>query len=302
MIDDEAELDPSAATTEEQFVVALRRLRERSGLTYKEIERRTSAADGLPLPASTLATALHRRTVPRREIVATLVEVCGGDATRWLAARERLLHPMPPEPSAPPAPDEPAESPTPQEDPAPPRPPRSRTTAVLAAALAVAAIAAGIVLTRPSQNSDGHSQAAPSNPPPAVSGAKLELGGLCLSERPHDKTGLIYLAHCAQSFPARQLTQDGKFWRVTTQHPEFGPGCMGIVDASFKPGAPLSDDTCDRIQPDRFTLRTLAGGVQLRPQDRDLCVGVKGTPAARAPVLQLPCDDRAPGQLFTIHN
>lgn len=75
--DGEEEQDPSSVTTEEQFVVALRRLRERSGLTYKEIERRTSAGDGLPLPASTLATALHRHTVPRREIVTALVQVCG---------------------------------------------------------------------------------------------------------------------------------------------------------------------------------------------------------------------------------
>ncbi|MFA1551926.1 helix-turn-helix domain-containing protein [Actinomadura chokoriensis] len=308
MNDYEAELDPSSVTTEEQFVVALRRLRERSGLTYKEIERRTSAEGGLPLPASTLATALHRNTVPRRDVVAALVQVCGGDVTRWLTARERLLHPMPIEPSVPSTPptpsgssasSEPNESrPAPPEDSASPHRPPSRSTAVFTAALAVAALAVGAVLTRPSESSDGHPQTP--TPSPAASGLTLELGGLCLSERPNDKTGLIFLATCEQSFPARRLTQDGEFWRVTTQHPEFGPGCMGVVDASFEPGTPLSDDTCDRIQTDRFTLHRLAGGVQLRPKDHELCVGVKGAPAVRAQVLQLPCDEHAPGQLFTI--
>ncbi|GAA4374715.1 hypothetical protein GCM10023088_30970 [Actinomadura verrucosospora] len=74
----------------------------------------------------------------------------------------------------------------------------------------------------------------------------------------------------------------------------------GVLDASFGPGSPMSDDTCDRTEPDLFTLRSSAGGIQLRPQGSDLCVGVKGEPAVRAPVLQLPCDERAPGQLFTI--
>ncbi|MFA1537599.1 helix-turn-helix domain-containing protein [Actinomadura monticuli] len=289
---DDAEPALTSVTTEEQFVVALRRLRERSGLTYKEIERRTTAEGGLPLPASTLATALHRNTVPRREIVATLVQVCGADATPWLATRERLLHPMPPAPPAPPAPPE--DPPAPPDDAAPARPRHPRTR-IIAAALAVCAIAIGVALTRSSHSSDDAS-----SPALPASGSPLQLGGLCLSERQNDKTGLIFLADCDQSFPPRHLTRHGTFWRVTTQHPEFGPGCMGVVDASFKPGTPLSDDTCDRTQPDRFTLRTVPGGIQLRPQDRDLCVGVRGRPALRAPVLQLPCDDRAPGQLFTI--
>ncbi|WP_131732327.1 helix-turn-helix domain-containing protein [Actinomadura formosensis] len=294
MNDGEEELAPSSVTTEEQFVVALRRLRERSGLTYKEIERRTSAGDGLPLPASTLATALHRHTVPRREIVTALVQVCGDDVTPWLTARERLLHPMPPEPPAP------AESP-PQ---APPRPRRLPPRRIVAgtAILAVAAIAIGVVLTRPSQNTGSTSQPAPatSSPTPIRPGSTLKLGGLCLSERAYDRTGLVFLKDCDQSFPPRRLTRDGTFWRVTTRHPEFGPGCMGVVDASFRPGTPLSDDTCGHAQPDRFTLRRVTGGVQLRPADRDLCVGVKGAPAADAPILQLPCDEHAPGQLFTI--
>ncbi|MFB4311943.1 helix-turn-helix domain-containing protein [Actinomadura sp. GTD37] len=288
MNEDDAGPDLSDVATEEQFVVALRRLRERSGLTYKDIERRTSAEGGFPLPASTLATALHRNTVPRREIVATLVQVCGGDAAPWLTTRERLLHPMP---SA--APESPPEPP----DDADPTPPRRLPTKNIAAALAVCAIAIGVVLLRSFQSPDDRPQ-----PPQALpaSDSTLELGGLCLSERQNDQTGLVFLAHCDQSFPPRRLTRHGTFWRVTTQHPEYGPGCMGIVDASFKPGAPLSDDTCDRTQPDRFTLRKVTGGIQLRPQDRDLCVGVQGKPAVRAPVLQLPCDERAPGQLFTI--
>lgn len=340
MDDDQAALDPFSLTTEEQFVVALRRLRERSGLTFKEIERRTSAQGGSPLPSSTLATALHRKTVPRREVVAALVEVCDGDVARWLAARERLLHPMPAEPSAPPVQEESAPE---QRDEAEPRDdaePRGAqdgaapsdgaspsdnpgsaegtarsgqrrwrgrdiavvtavVTASVTASVTVAAIAAGAVPTRPQHT--GASKAAPATSPAGPpSGSMLRLGGLCLSERPRDRTGLLFLSHCADSFPSRRLAREGTLWRVTTQHPDFGHGCMGVMDASFDPGTPVSDGTCTPVQTGLFTLRTLTGGIQLRPQDRDFCIGVKGVPAVRAPVLQLPCDERAPGQLFTI--
>ncbi|WP_051713119.1 helix-turn-helix domain-containing protein [Spirillospora albida] len=286
----EAKLDPSSATTEEEFVVALRRLRERSGLTFKEIERRTSATGGYALPASTLATALHRHNAPRREMVAELVRVCGGgpeDVARWLATRERLVHPMTSEPEAPAAPPE-----------TPPSTRRisSRTVAATLASVAVAAITGAAYFTRPAE--------APSETPPPAAGPSattvLKLGDLCLSERRNDRSGRIYLTDCAKSFPPRALTRHGTLWRITTVHPQFGPGCMGVVDGSAEPGTPLSDDTCDRIQTDRFTMRRTPRGHQLLPENRDLCVGVKGTPTLNAPVLQLPCDPNAPGQLFNI--
>lgn len=90
-------LRPVPVTSQEQFVAALRRLREHSGLTFKQIERVTSARGSVVLPASTLATALQRRTVPRAEVVAALVWACGGGpevVDEWLAVRSGLIHPM----------------------------------------------------------------------------------------------------------------------------------------------------------------------------------------------------------------
>ncbi|MER7002177.1 tetratricopeptide repeat protein [Dactylosporangium sp. NPDC000555] len=81
----------TAATTEE-FLALLRRLRARSGLTYRAIARR-AADHGDALPASTLATMLQRSTLPRRELVVALLRACDVPRERrgaWLASWERL--------------------------------------------------------------------------------------------------------------------------------------------------------------------------------------------------------------------
>ncbi|WP_345510834.1 helix-turn-helix transcriptional regulator, partial [Phytohabitans houttuyneae] len=100
-------LAPDHPATAPEFVAQLKRLKERSGLTFRQLEER-AAANGDLLPRSTVADVLRRTGLPRPDLVAALVRACGGtpgDVAAWLAARERLAaHGDPPPAPAPPAP------------------------------------------------------------------------------------------------------------------------------------------------------------------------------------------------------
>lgn len=83
---------PDAATNAPEFVAEMRALRSWAALTYRQVEAR-AATNGEVLPYSTLATALRRDTLPRRELLGVFVRSCGGDAenvARWQAHRDRL--------------------------------------------------------------------------------------------------------------------------------------------------------------------------------------------------------------------
>ncbi|MET8911597.1 helix-turn-helix transcriptional regulator [Micromonospora sp. NPDC004551] len=83
---------PSGAATPGEYVAALRQLRQGSGLTYREIARRATAA-GHWLPPSTLAAALARVTLPHERVVLALLAACGtpdAEARRWLAERNEI--------------------------------------------------------------------------------------------------------------------------------------------------------------------------------------------------------------------
>ncbi|GAB3958441.1 peptidoglycan-binding protein [Micromonospora vulcania] len=82
---------PQAATAGE-YVALLRDVRRYSGLTYREISRRASAA-GHWLPPSTLATMLGRTTLPRERTIVALLAACGtstAEIQRWIAMRRDI--------------------------------------------------------------------------------------------------------------------------------------------------------------------------------------------------------------------
>ncbi len=72
-------------------IEAMQRLKERSGLTFRELEER-AARGGDVLARSTLADVLRRGKLPRPEVLAAFVRACGeGDRVNaWLEARERI--------------------------------------------------------------------------------------------------------------------------------------------------------------------------------------------------------------------
>ncbi|MFI5569035.1 helix-turn-helix domain-containing protein [Streptomyces sp. NPDC051740] len=84
-------VNPAEARTVREYVALLRKLKEHSGLTFRQLERRAAERDEV-LARSTLADTLRRDALPRAEVVAALVRACGAgeDVPEWLAARKRL--------------------------------------------------------------------------------------------------------------------------------------------------------------------------------------------------------------------
>jgi hypothetical protein len=118
---------PAAATDEATFVAALRRLKNWSGLSFRQLER-TATDNGDVLPYSTAATVLSKSRLPRAEVVAAFVRACGvADVRPWLLARTRIA-------------DGTAAAPAPAPHPVPVRGrfSRRRRAVVAAAALAIA--------------------------------------------------------------------------------------------------------------------------------------------------------------------
>jgi len=95
---------PGAATTAVEYVAALRDLRIWSGLTFRQLAIKARGL-GHDLPASTLASALSRSSLPSRDVVAGIAQACGLDTTsvaEWVEARDALLlRPTSTEPSRP---------------------------------------------------------------------------------------------------------------------------------------------------------------------------------------------------------
>jgi hypothetical protein len=83
---------PDGATTPAEFVATLRRLKDWSGLSYRQMGRRAERY-GLTLPRTTISTALDRGRLPSELLVVAFVRACGCDQTEaqeWVRARRRI--------------------------------------------------------------------------------------------------------------------------------------------------------------------------------------------------------------------
>lgn len=83
--------DPARARDAAALVALMRELRERSGLTYRRLQRR-AAEEGMVLPRSTISDVLARDALPRTEVLEAFVVACGDGARldAWLEARRRI--------------------------------------------------------------------------------------------------------------------------------------------------------------------------------------------------------------------
>ncbi|MEV0451736.1 helix-turn-helix transcriptional regulator [Streptomyces sp. NPDC050600] len=84
--------DPREARNPAEFIARLQALKDRSGLTYRELSARAEAT-GDVLPRSTVANMLARTTVPREELLAAFVRACGVPPERaegWETVRAEL--------------------------------------------------------------------------------------------------------------------------------------------------------------------------------------------------------------------
>ncbi|WP_157253008.1 hypothetical protein [Nonomuraea typhae] len=82
---------PEDATTPAEFALAMLRLKAWSGLSYRQLEKRASAA-GESLPRTSIASALDQGRLPAEYLVAAFVRACGDDdaVPRWLAVRRAV--------------------------------------------------------------------------------------------------------------------------------------------------------------------------------------------------------------------
>ncbi|MGW5579432.1 ATP-binding protein [Micromonospora chokoriensis] len=83
---------PSTATTAEEYVAALRQLKAWSGRSFRDLTR-LARQRGRILPASTLASALARPTLPSLDIVVAIGEACElppDEVAEWVRRRRQL--------------------------------------------------------------------------------------------------------------------------------------------------------------------------------------------------------------------
>lgn len=85
------DVEPERADSVEQFVGLMKRLKDASGLTYRQLEERAER-EGRVLPRSTIADVLRRQALPRPHMLNAFVHACGAGehAETWLQARNRL--------------------------------------------------------------------------------------------------------------------------------------------------------------------------------------------------------------------
>ncbi|MFD7965268.1 hypothetical protein ACFV5J_31205 [Streptomyces zaomyceticus] len=84
--------DPREARTPAEFLALLQALKDRSGLTYRELSA-LAETRGEVLPRSTVANMLARPTLPREELLTVFVRACGvapGELAGWLEVRREL--------------------------------------------------------------------------------------------------------------------------------------------------------------------------------------------------------------------
>jgi transcriptional regulator with XRE-family HTH domain len=79
-----------------EFAARLRQLKDRSGLSYRQLEER-AAERGEVLPRSTLADVLRHDALPRPEMLTAFLNACGAghETEAWLAARNRIAESEP---------------------------------------------------------------------------------------------------------------------------------------------------------------------------------------------------------------
>lgn len=300
-------LDPRTARTAAEYVDLLRRLKEQSGLTYRQLEHKAAAA-GHVLPRSTAATMLSRPSLPREELVAALVRATGGNesaAALWVDARKQLAG----------APDESPEGPE--------QPPRKRflarffglasrpVWALVGALLTVfLLIGPGVSLLR----TGSRPNPSPSPSAPATSAAVVlpdtpvqvyfPHSKLCMAEDPTNFSGIDFQTACAKAFPPILLEkQRSGSYHLATQHPKLGAGCVGVNDGDPNPGAAVSNGYCNGGGAVEYTIEPVTAplsGYRIRAVHSGLCLGIPGNSTKdRAHVMQLVCDPAAPGQVFT---
>ncbi|MBT2384260.1 XRE family transcriptional regulator [Streptomyces sp. ISL-11] len=288
---------PQGARDAGEFTARMRRLKERSGLTYRELEQRAQDR-GDVLARSTLSDVLQRQALPRPELLVAFLRACGVDDERevaaWLETRSRI-----------------------EAAPGGPRPRFLRSAFVAPAALAllIALLATGAWLLLP--DDDARPSARPSAPHGWVEIRPARTTHLCLTEG-RDRSGAYPNAvaaqrPCTEARPPHTYLKPvrggpGSPYYIEWHHPKHGKGCLTIRRAApaknmLEPWDACTDANTDqhfRVEPAGTT--GTATRYRLRPEGSSLCIGI-GADDTRpeAEAVEEPCTGAA-DQQFLIEN
>ncbi|MCF0093685.1 hypothetical protein B0E54_02525 [Micromonospora sp. MH99] len=325
------DLRPDEAADPAEFVDLLRRLKDRSRLTFRQLEQHAATA-GDVLARSTAADVLRRSTLPRPEVLAAFVRACGaGDQVdEWLRARDRLAAGAYTTPAAP------ATEPTPSDgsagdvliggpDEARSWFARPAPLAALAAVVVLAAFGAWFLwpddheqrtAEKPAASSAtpaGSATAGGNGTPPASGRSRIRPASapqLCISEG-RDRSGayddaVAVQRPCVGATPPETylVPVADDLYFVKWDHPVNGLGCLTV--RRDDPGRNLIEpwDKCSTdagAQLFRFEpTGTAPDAYRLRPSDSDLCVGIRDD-ASKVPAEAVaePCTGQ-PDQVFLV--
>ncbi|MDX3381854.1 XRE family transcriptional regulator [Streptomyces niveiscabiei] len=268
---DMGDVSPYEARDPAEFVAVMRLLKERSGLTYRELEVK-AARNGDVLARSTLADVLGRANLPRPDVVAAFIRACG-DGERvgvWLEARERIasgaVAPVDAEP------DEGAEELS--LGPAPRR--FTVRGGILVAVCVLPLLGLGLWWLLGDDNDDGDGGFGDARAA-ALSGwvtiRPARTPELCLTDG-RDRAG-AYPSAVAVQLPCAQATVPRTYlepagenlYRVQWHHPQEGRGCLAVMDSGpvkgmLEPRNDCSQGTLLRLEAvgDAFRFRVVSSG------------------------------------------
>ncbi|SCK10821.1 hypothetical protein YWIDRAFT_00771 [Streptomyces sp. SceaMP-e96] len=305
-------LCPAAAGDAVALVELMQQLKEQSGLTYRQLERR-AAERGEVLARSTLADVLRRRTLPRAELLAVFLRACGcaeDEVGAWLAARqvieERAAAGAGEPPDAGPRPDGGEASGGAAVPDAPRRSPYRSRRVLLGGAAALVALLLAVGIPLLAGDGTAPPQAAAKAPLPTgeVRIRPLRAPGLCLTDgrvlRVRRYRTVAMQRPCAEAVPPQtHLTAAGAGrHRIQWTHRDHGKGCLVLLRESGLEGLLEPWDDCRaggpaqlfRVEP--ADGRTGAGGtayrLRLSGEGAERCVTL-GDDEPGATALARPC-------------
>lgn len=325
------ELSPYAAEDAAGFVESMRRLKELSGMTFRELEEQ-AGRNGDVLARSTLADVLRRDRLPRPDVLAAFVRACG-DGQRvgdWLDARERIAEGGgraggTPEPA--PAASPPSSAPAPRDgheevsavgqdgEDAVARTPRRRRQSLLALAAVALLLVAGAGVRAWQSWAEDPRDGASDDVPVAKGERQAPVDGwvtirpagrtdLCLTDG-RDRRGVygsavaVHLPCAEVPVPRTYLEPAGAgLYRVQWHHPELGKGCLTVMDTGPVKGMLEPRDDCANatlFRPEPAPEGSGApGAYRLRTVPGAQCVGTADDSVAEGvEAVQEPCADAA---------
>ncbi|MFM9608190.1 RICIN domain-containing protein [Streptomyces niveiscabiei] len=268
---DMGDVSPYEARDAAEFVAVMRLLKERSGLTYRELEVK-AARNGDVLARSTLADVLGRANLPRPDVVAAFVRACG-DGERvgaWLEARERIASGAVELDSAP------------EELSSGPAPRRFRVrTGILVAVCLLPLLGLGLWWLLGDDNDDGDGGSGDARAA-ALSGwvtiRPARTPELCLTDG-RDRAG-VYPNAVAVQLPCAQATVPRTYlepagenlYRVQWHHPQEGRGCLTVMNSGPVKG--MLEPRNDCSQGTLLRLEAVGGAFRFRVVSSGRCIGV----------------------------